>query len=148
MPLALAWETRHAAVQVSFGSLLVQRDQWDTYWGAKKIIFLIRDIDGPARTAASTESCRFAARRSPCGRFGVGISRAQAPTPRTRPLPSLYIFGNSLSQTSGLAMVCQSFGSRALWGAPSTGACGLGDYPILDLSQRTSKGRSASEKSK
>ena len=31
-----------------FGSLLVQRDQWDTYWGAKQIIFLIRDIDGPA----------------------------------------------------------------------------------------------------
>ena len=24
---------------------MVQRDQWDTYWGPKKIIFLIRDID-------------------------------------------------------------------------------------------------------
>ena len=24
---------------------MVRREQWDTYWGAKKIIFLIRDID-------------------------------------------------------------------------------------------------------
>ena len=50
-----------------------QRDQWDTYWGAKKIIFLIRDIDGPAMTAASMESCRFVARRSPWGRFGSAV---------------------------------------------------------------------------
>ena len=41
-------ETRHAAVRVPFGSLLVQRDRYDTYWGAKKIIILVRDIDGPA----------------------------------------------------------------------------------------------------
>ena len=27
---------------------MVQRDQWDMYWGPKKLIFLIRDIDGPA----------------------------------------------------------------------------------------------------
>ena len=42
-----------------FGSLLVQRDRWDTYWVAKKIISVIRDIDGPAMTAVSMESCRF-----------------------------------------------------------------------------------------
>ena len=24
---------------------MVQRDQWDTYWGPKKIYLLIRDID-------------------------------------------------------------------------------------------------------
>ena len=29
----------HAVVFVSFGTLLVQRDQWDTYWGLKKVIF-------------------------------------------------------------------------------------------------------------
>ena len=49
---------RPAAVWVSFGSLLVQRDQWDTYWGPKKLIFLIRDIDGPAMAAAPVESCQ------------------------------------------------------------------------------------------
>ena len=27
---------------------MVQRDRYDTYWGAKKIIILVRDIDGPA----------------------------------------------------------------------------------------------------
>ena len=52
-------ETRHAAVCVSFGSLMVHRQQWDTYWGAKKFNFLIRDIDGPTMTAASVESCQF-----------------------------------------------------------------------------------------
>ena len=60
----------YAAVRVSFRSLLVQRDQWDTYWGAKKIIFLIRDIDAPAMAAAPVESCRFAARRCPWARIG------------------------------------------------------------------------------
>ena len=33
---------------MSFGSLVAQRDRYDTSWGAKKIIFLIRDIVGPA----------------------------------------------------------------------------------------------------
>ena len=53
-----------------FGSLLVQRDRWDTYWGPKKLFFLIRDIDGPAMTAAPMESCQFVALRSPRGRLG------------------------------------------------------------------------------
>ena len=44
-------------------------------------------------------------------------------------------------------MVCQSFGSRALLGAPSTGACGVGDYPAPDLSRRASASRSTPEKS-
>ena len=52
------------------GSLTVQGDQWDTYWGAKKFFFLIRDIDGPTMTAAPVESCRFVARRCPWGRLG------------------------------------------------------------------------------
>ena len=46
------------------------------------------------------------------------------------------------------AMICQSFQSRALWGAPRIGACGLGDHPTSDLSQRESASRSTSEKSK
>ena len=37
--------------------------------GAKKLISGCRDIDGPDLGAASMESCRFAARRSPRGRF-------------------------------------------------------------------------------
>ena len=38
--------------------------------GQKNLIFLIRDIDGPAMTAASVESCRFVVLRSPGGRLG------------------------------------------------------------------------------
>ena len=48
---------------------MVQRDQWDTYWGSKKEIFLIRDIDDATGEGASMESCRFVVLRSPRGRL-------------------------------------------------------------------------------
>ena len=39
---------------------MVQRDQWDTSWGPKKLIFLIREIDDAAMAArAPMESCQF-----------------------------------------------------------------------------------------
>ena len=57
-------------VRVSFRELLVQRDQWDTYWGAKKIFFFIRDIDDAAMAGASVESCRWAAQKPSGSRFG------------------------------------------------------------------------------
>ena len=63
-------ETRHAAVCVSFGSLMVHRQQWDTYWGAKKFNFVIRDIDDATRAGASMESSRFVVLGSPRGRLG------------------------------------------------------------------------------
>ena len=44
---------------------MVHRQQWDTYWGAKKFNFLIRDIDGATRAAASMESSQFVVRRLP-----------------------------------------------------------------------------------
>ena len=49
---------------------MVQRDQWGTYWGAKKLIFLIREIDDPTRAAAPVEFCQFVVLRSPRGRLG------------------------------------------------------------------------------
>ena len=42
----------------------------DTYWGPKKLIFLIRDIDDATMAAAPAESCRFVVLRSPRGRLG------------------------------------------------------------------------------
>ena len=45
-------------------------------------------------------------------------------------------------------MIPQSFRSRALWGALSTGACGVGEHPTPDLSWSESVSRSAPEKSK
>ena len=41
-----------------------------TLTGGRKIICLIRDIDDGTMAAASVETCRFAARRSPWGRLG------------------------------------------------------------------------------
>ena len=49
---------------------MVQRDQWDAYWGPKKLIFLIRDIDDATMAGASVESCQFVALESPWGRLG------------------------------------------------------------------------------
>ena len=77
----------------------------------------------------------------------VGAVHVQSPTPRARALPSVDIYGNSLSQTGLMPMICQRFRSRALLRAPSTGACGLGDHPTPDLSQREPESRSTSEKS-
>ena len=60
----------HAAVRVSFRSFMVQSEQWDTSWGPKKLIFLIRDIDDAAMAGVSLESCQFVVLRSPRGRLG------------------------------------------------------------------------------
>ena len=49
---------------------MVRRDQWDTYWGPKNVIFLIRGADDATMTAAPGESCQFVARRSPWARLG------------------------------------------------------------------------------
>ncbi len=38
---------------------MVQREQWGTYWGPKKLFFLIREIDDATMTGASVESCQF-----------------------------------------------------------------------------------------
>ena len=104
-----------------------------------------REIDDGTKAGASVKACRFVARRSPGGPHRVGIRHVQAPTAHARALPSM---ANSLSQPSGWSPSPPSLGSRALWRAPRTGACGIGDHPTPDLSQSTTASRSASEKSK
>ena len=100
-----------------FGSLLVQRDQWDTSWGAKKIFFLIRDIDGPAMAAASMDPVGSQPRGLPGVVLGRQWSRAGAYTACADASIDIYILGNSLSQTSGQSQIPPSLGFRALWGA-------------------------------
>ena len=95
---------------MSFGSILVQRDQWDTYGGAKKIIFLIRDIDGPAMTAAPMESCRFAARRSPGVRFGSAVVACKRLHRTRRRLQ--HILANSLSRQRSFSKFRAGLGSE------------------------------------
>jgi hypothetical protein len=177
---------------MSFGSLLVKRDQWDAYWGPKKIIFLIRDIDDAAMAAAPVKSCQFVVLRSPRGRLGwyntcaiayaayASASRVRYISHFEQGLLEGRVFsgdafavvldnlrrvleesglGVRLGRATGpqvycgvvltlLAMICQSFGSKGLWRAPSTAACGVSDYPTSDLSRRESASRSTSEKSK
>jgi len=110
-PLAL---TTDAAVRVSFGSLMVQRDKWDTYWGPKKLIFLIRDIDDATMTAAPVESCRFVVLRSPQGRLGSELDMGnRLPRMRGRSPRCIHI-SKVLCAPALWTMIPKSFGSRAL----------------------------------
>ena len=123
---------------------MVQRDQWYTYWGPKKIHFLIRAIDGPAMTAAPVESCLGVAQISPWGRLGSLLYTCN----RLRRMRGRFqhISANSLITAAHKTMNYLAMASRALR-APSAGACGAGDYPLPDLPRETSRSRSAPEKS-
>ena len=80
-------------------------------------------------TAASMESCRFAARRSPGGRFW-SVADVRKRLYRTRGgFHRCIHISKVLCALLLWTMICQRFRSRALWRAPSTGACGVGDYP-------------------
>ena len=145
----IASKTRHAAVRVSFGSLLVQRDQWDTYRGPKKEIFLFA-AGGALRSmaAAPAKICQSLPKRSPWGRLGSLLDVSKR-LHRTRGgFHRCIHISKVLCALLLWTMICQRFRSRALWRAPRTGACGLGDYPTLDLSQRAFASRSVSTKSK
>ena len=83
---------RLAAVWVSFRSLMAQREQWDTYWEPKKLIFLIRDIDGPTRAAAPVKICQFVVLGFLGSRFWVGKIHVQSPTPYARALPPVHTY--------------------------------------------------------
>ena len=52
-----------------------KRDQWDTYWGPKKVFFFIRGVDDatPGVVEAPVELSQFVAQRSPWGRLGSVI---------------------------------------------------------------------------
>ena len=138
----------HAAVRVWFRSFMVQKEQWYTSWGPKKLIFLIRDKDDAAMAGASAESCRFLVLRGPRVRLGsVPYTCNRLRRLRGRFQRKIHI-SKVLCALLFWTMICQRFRSRALWRAPSAGACGVGDYPTPDLSQRESGSRSAPEKSK
>ena len=116
--------------------------------GGEKIIFLIRDIDGPAMAAAPVESCQDRGPEVSLGSPRVGTRHVQSPTPHARALPASDTSAKMHLKPDVSNTKCQGFGSRALWRAPSTGVSGVGDYPTPDLSQRASGSRSTSEKSK
>ena len=78
--------------------------------GGEKKKFLIRDIDGPAMTAAPMESCRFAARRSPWGRFGSAVVACKR-LHRTR-RRFKHILANSLSRQRSFTKFRADLGSE------------------------------------
>ena len=82
------------------------------------------------------------------GSLLVVSRRAQAPTPHTRRLPSVHTYKQGPLRSIALDHDPPKFSIQSSRGAPRTGACGLGDHPTSDLSQRESENRSASEKSK
>ena len=115
--------------------------------GAEKNYSLIRDIDGAAMTAASVKSCRFVVLRSPGGRLGSILDMGNRLRRMRGRFHRCIHISKVLCAPALWSMICQRFRSRALWGAPSSRACGVGVYPTPDLSQETSESRSAPEKS-
>ena len=105
-------------------------------------------IDDATMAGTSVESCRFVVPRSLGGRLGSVLytcTRLQCMRGRFQ----LWIHLAKMHLNPDVSTTkCQGFGSRALWRAPSTGACGVGDYPTPDLSERESESRSGPEKSK
>ena len=66
---------------------MVQRYQWDTYWGPKKDFFLIRGRGRP--TVYGSRACgilSIPAKQVSLGSPRVGTIHVQAPTPQTPPL--------------------------------------------------------------
>ena len=124
---------------------LVQRDLAGTpLRGAKNNFFLIRDIAGPAMTAAPMESCQFAARR-PRGSFWVGVL-CVCRSHRTRARLQ-HFFGQFSQQTKELlASLGQVCVPRPL-GCCIDGISGAGAHPLPDLPREASRSRSAPEKS-
>ena len=77
----------------------------------------------------------------------VSNRRVQSPASHTRELPASHTYHSVLGQPSGSSPNPSSYGSTALWRAPSACANGVGVHPPLDLPHRTSESRSAPPKS-
>ena len=126
---------------------MVQRNQWDIYWGPKKINFLIRDIDDTTRAAASVESCRFVVPRSLGGCLGSVVDMGKC-LRRVHWCFHRWIHMRTGAQLPrGLHHDPPKISIQSSRGAPRIGTGALGDYPTPDLSGRESASRSASEKS-
>ena len=87
--------------------------------------------------AASTESCRFVALRSLRGRTGsVLVTCNRLRRMRRRFHQEIHI-SNLHGSARPSSTSPQSFGSRAIWRAPSASACGVGGYPLSELPRRS-----------
>ena len=128
---------------------MVQRDQWDTYWGPKRNIFFNSRL-----TMARVQGGRaggilsIPAQEVSLGSPRVGTIDVQSPTPHTPPLQSFLVGFSQQTTRFGhlLAEVCFQSSPRVL-GCCIDGVCGAGDSPPPDLPREASRSRSAPEKS-
>jgi len=92
---------------------MVQRDQWDTYWGPKKIFFNIA-AEGALRSmaAAPAKTCQSLPKRSPWGRLGSVLYTCKR-LYRTR-RRFQHISANSLISAAHKTMNYLAMASRAL----------------------------------
>ena len=84
-PLQRGGGSRHdlnAAVPESFGSLLVQRDQWDTSWGAKKNFGRLRAFSARAQRGVRGRTRCRGRLRTTCGRVVPCLSPSMSTTTR------------------------------------------------------------------
>ena len=115
--------------------------------GAKKGIFQIRGRGRLTVFGGRAGSCQSLPKRSPWGRLGSVLDTCNRLRRTRGDFHRCTHISKVLCALWLWTMILQNFGSRALWRAPSTAACGVGDYPTPDLSRRESGSRSASEKS-
>ena len=87
-------------------------------------------------TAVPVETCQSVVLRTPWGRPGSVLYTCNRLRRMCGRFHRIYISVQVLSQLLVQSPSPPGFRSRALWRAPSTGACGVGDYPTLDLSRR------------
>ena len=128
---------------------MVQRDQWVTYWGPKKVISCFAGLR-PTTPQAGRAGLILSipVKEVSLGSPRVGTIHVHAPTPHTPPLQAfLADFSQQITRFSHLyAMDCFQGSPRAL-GRRIDGVCGTGDYPLPDLPREASRNRSAPEKS-
>ena len=131
-----------------FGSLLVQRDRWDTYWGAKKDIIIRgrRCPHGPWRPDRLNPVHPW-----PGGLPGVVLGRnytCLSPTAHAPPLRGIIGQFSRHSKPPEHELLGNGFqSSRRAPGCRIDGVCGAGDSPPPDLPPEASRSRSAPEKS-
>ena len=94
------------------------------------------------------ESCRFVVLRSPRGRLGSELDMGSRLRRMRGRFDQWMQIKTGPQQFADNCHDPQKFSIQSSLGAPRIGACGLGDHPTSDLSQRESASRSTSEKSK
>jgi len=96
---------------MSSRSFMVERDQWDTYWGPKKKISSIRGTGRHDGRPGGILSIRDP--EVPLGSPRVDAGRAQTPTPRGRPLPSADTKRQGAWQRAALQYKSPKFGIQS-----------------------------------